>query len=661
MKENSLGHRNLSIATIRALCIDMINKANSGHPGMALDIAPAMYALFHDHLVADPNHPEWFNRDRFVLSSGHVSSLLYAMLHLCGYPCSVDDLKSFRTLDSITAGHPEVGFIPGIDATSGPLGQGIAQAVGMAMAEKAISHIYEDGASIMNHFTYCLCGDGCLEEGLSQEAISLAGHYQLNKLILIYDENGSTLDGPTSDSLTENTAMRFASANWDVIDVADGNDSEAVSRAIAKAKLSKEKPTVIIVHTTIGFGSQKAGSHKTHGEPLGIEDGEYAKKQFGYELPPFEIDPSVYEDFKASFVARGSAAYNEYQQDLADFKANSPESYEHFINSMTLNLDSYHVEMPEFGAKEASRASSGKVLAAMAKAIPFTMGGSADVAGSTKTNIAGMPIFGPEHPEGRDVHWGIREFGMASAANGMALHRGLIPYVSCFFVFSDYMKSAIRMSALEHLQVIYLFTHDSIAVGQDGPTHQPIEHLAALRAMPNLDTIRPADAKETYGAYLCALENKHRPTALILSRQNLPTLESSSVEGVQKGGYIIHHPTQEANLSIIATGSEVALGIEAAKLLEEQGIYAEVVSLPSSRRFLEQDKAYQDSILHLPYDRRVSLEMASTFGWKEFAKINIGIDCFGASGEDVAVLAKFGFTNEAVAKRILDEIESQAH
>ena len=655
MKENSLGHRNLSIATIRALCIDMINKANSGHPGMALDIAPAMYALFHDHLVADPNHPEWFNRDRFVLSSGHVSSLLYAMLHLCGYPCSLDDLKSFRQLGSITAGHPEYGFIPGIDSTSGPLGQGIAQAIGMAMAEKAISHIYEEGESIMNHYTYCLCGDGCLEEGLSQEAISLAGHYQLNKLILIYDENGSTLDGPTSDSLTENTAMRFEAANWDVIDVADGNDSEAVSRAIGKAKLSNQKPTVIIVHTTIGYGSQKAGSHKTHGEPLGIEDGEYAKKQFGYELPPFEIDPSVYEDFKASFAKRGSVAYNEYQQHLADFKANSPEDYEHFINSMTLNLDDYHIEMPEFGAKEASRASSGKVLAALAKAIPFTMGGSADVAGSTKTNISGMPIFGAEHPEGRDVHWGIREFGMASAANGIALHKGLIPYVSCFFVFSDYMKAAIRMSAIEHLQVIYLFTHDSIAVGQDGPTHQPIEHLAALRAMPNLDTIRPADAKETYGAYLAALDNKHRPTALILSRQNLPTLENSSVEGVKKGGYIIHHPSQEANLSIIATGSEVALAIETSKLLEEQGVYAEVISLPSWRRFQDQDEAYQASIMHLPYDRRVSLEMASTFGWKEFAPINIGIDTFGASGADTAVLEKFGFTKEAIAKRVLEE------
>ena len=652
LKKKKLGHVELSISTMRALCIDMINKAKSGHPGMALDAAPIMYALFHDHMVADPHHPEWINRDRFFLSSGHASSLLYATLHLAGYEISMDDLKSFRQLGSKTPGHPEVGWTKGVDATSGPLGQGIAQAVGAAIAEKAISNQYEDGEKLINHYTYCLCGDGCLEEGLSQESISLAGQYELNKLILIYDENGATLDGPTSDSLSENIKLRFLASNWNVLEVKKGNDPAAISDAIEKAKESTTYPTLIIVHTVIGFGSSNAGSHKTHGEPLGEEDGNYAKAQYGYTYPPFEVAQEVYDDFRNSFASRGKKAYAEHKQALAEYKGFHPESYKVFEDAFAGNIAKYMPEMPDFGDSMASRASSGKILSALAIKAPFTIGGSADVAGSTKTNIKGVEMFTASNPSGRDLHFGIREFAMASACNGIALHGGLFPYCACFAVFSDYMRSAIRMAALEHLQVMYLFTHDSIAVGEDGPTHEPIEHLASLRAMPNLDVIRPADGKETYGAYLCATSRKDGPTALILSRQNLPTLENTDPEMVKKGAYVVYKPSKNADISLIATGSEVALSIDAAKLLEEKGIYAEVISMPSWKRFKEQDASYIDEILHLPYEKRFSVEMGSTFGWKEFAKNNIGIDTFGASGKANEVLASFGFEKNSLANKI---------
>ena len=649
---NPSGHLALSISTIRALCIDMVNKANSGHPGMALDAAPIMYALFHDHLVADPENPNWINRDRFVLSAGHVSALLYATLHLAGYHLSIDDLKNFRQLGSKTPGHPEFGHTPGVDATSGPLGQGICQAVGMAMAEKAIAAQYKDGHALMNHHTYCLCGDGCLEEGVAQEAISMAGNYKLNKLILIYDENGATLDGQTSDSLNENIKMRFASCSWDVLEVADGNDVEAISNAIGQAKESKERPTLIIVHTTIGFGSKKQGSHKAHGEPLGEEDGAFAKANYGYTLPPFEVAEEVYADFKESFAKRGQEAKAAYEKLLKEIQAKDPEEFELFDNAFKGNVKPYIPEMPAWGASDASRNSSGKVLSALAKKMPFAIGGSADVAGSTKTNIDGIAMFTAEHPEGRDVHFGIREFAMAGAANGMMLHGGLRAYVACFLIFSDYMKSAIRMSCLERLPVLYLFTHDSIAVGEDGPTHEPIEQLAALRSMPGLDTIRPADAKETYGAYLAALEYREGPTSLILSRQNLPLLEGSDPEKVKLGAYVVYAPSKAANATLLATGSEVSLAIEASKRLEEKGIYAEVVSMPSLKRFEEQGEEYKNEILHLPYERRVSLEMASTFGWKAYAKHNLGIDSFGASGKANEVIKSFGFDLDSIVAKL---------
>ena len=495
MKIQPVARPELIIGALRSLVIDMTNKAKSGHPGMALDIAPAVYALFHDHLISDPRHPNWENRDRFVLSSGHNSAILYSILHLSGYNLSMDDLKSFRQLGSKTPGHPEVGVTEGVDASGGPLGQGIAQAVGMAMAEKTLRAQYPGSESFFSHYTYCLCGDGCLEEGVSQEAISLAGLNRLEKLILIYDQNGATLDGPTSDSLTENVRLRFLASEWNVIEVENGEDYAAVSRAIGKAKKSKTYPTLIIVKTKIGYGSKKEGSHTCHGSPLGEEDGAFAKANYKYDYPAFTVPKDVYVEMTCTFGMRGERAYLAAQEAKKAYGVEHPELLKRFEDGFARNYGDYEIAWPEFevGKAEATRTASGKCLNALHDALPFTFGGAADVASSTMTAIKGEPRFGFEHPEGRDVHWGIREFAMTAACNGIALHGGLLPYCSAFFVFSDYMKPAIRLAALQNLQSMYLLTHDSIAVGEDGPTHQPIEQFTMLRSIPNLDLYRTCD------------------------------------------------------------------------------------------------------------------------------------------------------------------------
>jgi transketolase len=648
----------LALGAIRSLAIDMTNKAKSGHPGMALDAAPILYTLFKDHLVSDPMNPDWINRDRFVLSAGHASSLLYAMLHLCGYGLTMDDLKQFRQLGSLTPGHPEYGHTIGVDATAGPLGQGISQAVGMAIAEMAMAAEYPEGSQLINHYTYCLCGDGCLEEGLGQEAISLAGHLRLNKLILFYDENGSTLDGPTSNSLTENIKMRFLSAEWNVLEVKDGNDVLAIDRAIRRAKKSEALPTVIIVHTIIGYGSEKQGTCKVHGNPLGVEDGQHAKQVYGYDYPEFTVPTAVYDLFKESFAKRGAAAYAAYFKQVETYQGFHPGEYARFQDAIKGNVEKYLPKLPEYPAdfKESSRVTSGKFIISLHQSCPFAFGGSADVAASVMTNLPDDPDFSRDHPEGRDVNWGIREFAMAGAQNGIQLHKGLKTYVGCFLIFSDYMKSAIRMSCLEKIPAIYLFSHDSIAVGEDGPTHEPIEQLAMLRSIPGLDVIRPADAKETYAAWTLALKQSHVPTAIILSRQSLPLLPGSSLEGVEKGAYIVSKAAKKPDYQIIATGSEVSLAIAVQGLLAAQGIQIEVVSMPSWERFEAQDKAYQASVLHLPYEKRISLEMASTFGWTKFAKTNLGIDEFGASAPAAAVLDHFGFTPEKIVAKLQKEL-----
>ena len=644
----------LSIATIRSLCIDMINKANSGHPGMALGSAPILYTLFTRHLVSNPEVPDWINRDRFVLSAGHASDLLYAMLHLCGYGLTIDDIKSFRQIDSLTPGHPEYHWTKGVDATSGPLGQGIAQAAGMALAEASIAANYSEGQKIMNHYTYVLCGDGCLQEGLSQEAISFAGHQKLNKLILLYDANQVTLDGGLELSFSENVRARFEASGWNTLEVADGNDVEAIDKAITQAKKSKDKPTMIMVHTIIGYGSANQGTSKVHGSPLGVEDGKHAKVDvYGFDHEDFFVPEEVRKHFEETFIARGKKAYEEYQKNFEDYRKHHEAEATRFENLKGLDTSKYiPEELPEFvaGSQTSTRVASGKALNHYMLACPMLVGGSADVAGSVMTKLSGGVNFTPDHREGHNVNWGIREFAMGCMQNGMLLHGGIRSYVGCFAVFSDYMKPAIRMAALSHLPGIYLFSHDSIAVGEDGPTHQPIEQLAMLRSIPNVRVIRPADERETYAAWKLALKSTETPTALILSRQNLPLLENSSDEGVSRGAYVVSKEQKRVDLVLIATGSEVALAIEAQKKLLEKRIDVRVVSMPSWEIFQEQDKEYRRSVLLLPSERRVSVEMLSTFGWGKWAKYHMGIDEFGASGPAKDVFKKFDFTSNRLVR-----------
>ncbi len=651
MEETKMDIDSLCVAALRSLIIDAINKANSGHPGMALDASPMMYALYRDHLIADPSHPDWVNRDRLVYSAGHPSALIYSLLHLSGYPVSLDDLKSFRQLHSSTPGHPEVTLTKGIDATAGPLGQGISQAVGMAIAEKALEAQYKEGSRLVGHHTYCLCGDGCLEEGVSQEAISLAGHLKLSKLILLYDENGSTLDGPTSNSLTESVKLRFLAEEWNVLEVDSGNDVDAISKAIAEAKQSTLYPTLIIVHTTIGYGSAKQGTHATHGAPLGEEDGRHAKEVYGYPYPDWTVPEEVYAHFKETFQARGKQAYEDYQQGLLSYEKDHPEELARFRDAFARNWAPYVKDGAFEPKKEASRATSGRLLSSYFNQIPFLFGGSADVAASVKTEVKGAVDFTAEHPEGRNVNWGIREFGMAGACNGILLHGGLLPYAGCFLIFSDYCKPAIRMAAMEKLPMIYLFSHDSLAVGEDGATHQPIEQLTMLRTIPGVKVIRPADSYETYLAYQEALASQKNPICLILTRQALPILPLQNPDGVKKGAYFVRKEENEEG-EILATGSEVSLALEAAELLKKEGIRLSVVSMPCLENFQAQDQSYRSSILSSPYQKRVSLEMGSTALWGRYAEHNIGVDAFGESGKAEDVLRDFGFVPEKVAEKI---------
>ena len=645
----------LSVSTIRSLCIDEINKAKSGHPGMALGSAPILYTLFSKHLVSNPHVPNWFNRDRFVLSAGHTSALLYTMLHLCDYGLPMEEIQKFRQLGSLTPGHPEYGWTRGVDATSGPLGQGIAQAVGMAMAEQFVQASYPDGKDLVNHYTYVLCGDGCLQEGLSQEAISLAGHQKLNKLILIYDSNSVTLDGGLDLSFSESVKTRFLASEWNVLEVEDGNDISSIDEAIAEAKKFSEKPTLIIVKTIIGYGSAKQGTNKVHGAPLGEEDGKRAKVEvYGFDHADFYVPEEVYAHLKETFVARGEKAYSDYLKATEAYQAKYPEQYAQFMDLQENNFDKFiSNEYPELidGSSVSTRVASGKALNVQMKSIPTLVGGSADVAGSVMTKLDNGMNFSASCRGGHNINFGIREFAMASAQNGMLLHGGVRTYVGSFFVFSDYMKSAIRMSALSNLPAIYLFSHDSIAVGEDGPTHQPIEHLAALRSIPNMSVIRPADERETYAAWTIALQSKNTPTALILSRQGLPLLDGSSSDGVAKGAYIVSKAQKQEQLILIATGSEVTLAIDAQKKLLEQGIDVSVVSMPSWDLFEKQDDEYKQSVLTLPRRKCVSVEMLSSFGWDRYAKHHLSIDSFGASAPAKDVINHFGFTSDALVDK----------
>lgn len=649
----------LSVQTIRALCIDMINKAKSGHPGMALGSAPALYVLFKNHLISNPHKPEWINRDRFILSAGHASALLYSLLHLAGYELSLDDLKQFRQIDSLTPGHPEYRHTKGVDATSGPLAQGIAQAVGVALAERAIKAEYHEGEKLVNHYTYCLVGDGCLEEGLSQEAISFAGHHRLNKLIVMYDANKVTLDGPLSLSNSENAKKRFEAENWNVLEVSDGNDLNAIDNALITAKKYLDKPTLIIIKTIIGYGSKNQGTSKVHGSPLGCEDGDAAKKFYGFDYPEFSIPSEVYQNFKNTFINRGESASRLYDQNFEEYKHKYPRDAKVFIDAIEGNVDDYIFKKePQFDPNDsdASRKASGKCLNELHHELPFLIGGSADVAGSVMTKIEGGVDNSKETPEGRNICFGIREFAMASIQNGMLLHGGLKTYAGAFLVFSDYLKPAIRLAALSRLPAIYLFSHDTIALGEDGPTHQPIEQLAMLRSIPNVNVIRPADTRETYGAWKVALESKFSPTCLILSRQGLPLIKTSSFDDVKKGGYIIAKEDKKLDAIIIASGSEVSLALKAKEDLKNHNLDVRVVSMPSIELFRSQSESYKKDVLSLSKDKIFAVEMLAKMPWYEFADTVMGMDTFGASAPAKDVIKKFDFTSDRLVKIILETL-----
>ncbi|MEK4300155.1 transketolase [Oceanobacillus sp. FSL W8-0428] len=647
----------LSINTIRTLTIDSVEKAQHGHAGMPMGAAAMAYALWKKHLTINPENPSWFNRDRFVLSAGHGSNLLYNLLHLSGYPVTIDDLKQTRQWGSKTPGHPEYGITPGVEATTGPLGQGIPVSVGMAIAEKHLAEVYNrPNFKMVDHYTYTICGDGDLMEGVSYEAISLAGHLQLDKLIVLYDSNDISLDGDLDISFSDHIQKRFEAARWQYLKVEAGNDTEAISKAIEEAKQDQERPTVIEIKTTIGYGSPSLqGTHHAHSDPLGKEEIERTKEVYGWQYEPFHVPEEVYEDF-ASIKENGKAAEENWHKQFEAYKADYPELAEQLKRIIDGELaDDWDTELPAYSPEDtlATRVASGDTLNKLAQKLPEFIGGSADLDSSTKTRLTNEADFKRGQYQGRNLRFGVREFAMGAIANGLALHH-LRPFVSTFFVFSDYLRPAIRLASLMELPVTYVFTHDSVAVGQDGPTHQPIEHLASFRAMPGLSVIRPADANETKEAWKLAVENTSQPTMLVLGRQGLPTLKDSAElakEGVEKGAYVISKAAQEPEGILIAAGSEVNLAVEAQRELEKQGTFVNVVSMPSWDRFEKQPEAYKESVLPKNIKKRVSVEMGSKLGWREYvgdSGIVMSIDSFGASAPGNEVIERYGYTVENV-------------
>lgn len=650
----------LSIATIRSLGIDMINKANSGHPGMVLGSAPALYSLFTKEYKVFPAHSQWINRDRFVLASGHASSLLYSLLHLSGFQVSMDDLKQFRQWGSCTPGHPEVELTDGVDASSGPLGQGIPMAVGMAMAEAFLATRYnKKDYPVIDHYTYVLCGDGDMQEGVTYEASSLAGHLSLGKLIVLYDANNVTLDGPLNYSFSEDVKKRYESMNWQVICVQDGNDYEAIAKAIKKAKKEVYKPTLIIVNTIIGFGSRNQGTSKVHGAPLGEEDGQYAKRQYGFEYDNFFVPEEVYDDFKKNVFNRGKRAYNKWNKMMDTYKTEYPELYQELFQNIN---DEYSFDETAFieeyqdGISEATRVTSEKLINAIAAQNPTFLSGTADLASSTKTIIKDAERFSCDNYGGRNLFFGIREFAMVAIMNGMTLHKGIKVAAGGFMVFSDYFKAALRMACLMKLPIILPLSHDSIAVGEDGPTHQPVEQLAMLRSMPNIQVIRAADAYEMCGAWKKAVETNDCPTALILTRQNVTNFTHATYEDVCHGAYVVSQEKDNLDGIIIATGSEVELAMQAQKALLEQGKDVRVVSMPSMELFDQQDDSYKEKVLPKHIRKRLAVEMACDFGWHKYVGLDgkvISVNQFGASAPANIVIQKYGFTVENIVETYL--------
>jgi transketolase len=679
-----MADHNLMANAIRALAMDAVQQANSGHPGAPMGMADMAVALWSDHLKHNPGNPHWANRDRFILSNGHASMLNYAVLHLTGYKLPMAELKNFRQLHSKTAGHPEVGVTPGVETTTGPLGQGITNAVGFALAEKLLAKEFNRTVSdeangetklhIVDHHTYTFMGDGCMMEGISHEAIALAGAWKLNKLIALYDDNGISIDGQVAPWFVDATALRFAACDWNVIGPIDGHNAAMVSQAIETAKTSAFKPTLIICKTHIGKGSpNRANTSKAHGEPLGAEEIKLTRESIGWNFPPFTIPKEVYADWDAK--AAGKANEQAWNDTFAAYKAKFPDLAKEFVRRMkgdlpkNFNQIAFDTVVAAHTKAEtvASRKASQLALESFTAALPEMLGGSADLTGSNLTNTKSTPslrfdlngdvVVNEAGQGGRHINYGVREFGMAAIMNGVALHGGYIPYGGTFLTFSDYSRNAIRMAALMKLRVIHVFTHDSIGLGEDGPTHQSIEHAASLRLIPNLDVWRPGDTAETAVAWAVALQNKTRPTALLLSRQNIAYIPKTNLEEINKGAYVLSVPrdvglNKAAQAVIIATGSEVQLAIAAQKLLATKKIAVQVVSMPSNTTFDRQSTDYKTSVLpaKLP---RIAVEMGVTDGWWKYGcAAVVGIDTYGESAPAPELFKHFGFTAENVAETV---------
>lgn len=644
----------LVVNAIRILAAEGVQKAKSGHPGMPMGAAPAAYAIWGKQMNHNPDDPKWINRDRFVLSSGHGSMLIYSLLHLFGYGLTIEDLKQFRQFGSKTPGHPEYGHTRGVETTTGPLGQGIANAVGMAMAEKHLAAKFNrEGFNVIDHYTYCILGDGCMMEGISHEACSLAGTLGLNKLIAVYDDNEISIEGNTDIAFREDVPARFRAYGWNVIDVKDGNDWKQVNAALEIAKHA-DKPTLVVTHTNIGYGSPKVNTSSAHGEPLGEENIALTKKALGWPCEePFAVPQEVY-DCTGEAITNGKKAQAEWEELFAAYAKKYPELKaewdQWFSDELPVDLTK-DAELFAFEGKSATRNSSGVTLNRLAERIPNLFGGSADLAPSNKSNMKGKGDFSAETPEGQNIHFGVREHAMAAICNGIKLHGGLRPYCATFFVFSDYMKNAMRMSSIMNLGIPYILTHDSIGVGEDGPTHQPIEQLAGLRAVPGLIVYRPADSKEVAAGWIAAMTEKH-PVALVLTRQDLPLYEKSGLDAL-KGGYILSDSEKATpDVLLMASGSEVEQCMAAQALLKEEGIDARVISMPSFELFDQQSDAYKESVMPKAVRARVAVEAAATFGWHKYVGLDgavIGLDHFGASAPYKFLFNEYGFTAENVA------------
>ena len=661
--DQAAGLEGRCVNTIRTLAMDAIQKANSGHPGAPMGLAPAGYVLFTRIMKHNPENPDWPDRDRFVLSGGHASMLLYSLLYLTGYGLSLDDLRQFRQWGSRTPGHPEYGLTPGVETTTGPLGQGFANAVGMAMAEAHLAARFNrPGYAIVDHFTYVVCGDGDLMEGVSAEAASLAGHLGLGKLICLYDSNRISIEGPTDITFSEDVSARFAAYGWQVIQVEDGNDLEAIEKAVGRARAETGKPSLVVLHTHIAYGSpNKQDSADAHGAPLGPDEVRLTKQNLGCDPEAeFAVDPDVLEHFRKA-LEKGKAAEQAWQAGFSEYKDRWPELANLWVDAISAFLPKdWQKQLPAFVPDDgplATRAASGKVLNALARDITTLMGGSADLAPSNKTFLEGEAEFQKGSYEGRNIRFGVREHAMAAIMSGLFLHGGIRPYGGTFLVFADYMRPAIRVAALMKLPLIYVFTHDSIAVGEDGPTHQPVEHLAALRAIPNLAVIRPADANETAAAWQQAVASANRPTALILSRQKLPVIDPRLTAGkLAKGAYVLMDCDRLPEAIIIATGSEVHIAIQAWKRLSEQGRSIRLVNMPSWELFEDQSEGYRRQVLPPEVEARVVVEAGIAMGWERYAGTRgkvISMDGFGASAPGAEVLQRFGFTVEAVVDAVL--------